>query len=818
MWSLSFKEALEEAIRLYQAGQIQQAFEITTLVVDQSPTYAEARNFLGVLQHERGDVEGAIVSYDQAIRLNPGDAETLNNKGFALKALGRWPEAKAAFEKVLTQNPNHAFAWNGLGLAYHYTGFEQDSIAAYEKATNIYPNYAEAFYNKGVSYIALGLIKEAVEAYFRAITLDSTLYSAMMNLASVHQQHGKPSTALYYYELVANNTDAGRDLKTMAHTNMGTLHYVDYAGKEAAYHYGKAKELILQEIEEIVLNKGETRRAMDMPADRKGRLAELQRELVDLKAHMSRLDVAICNWENADEKVAELVRETRSIYKIAEGVAATPCCIGLMVFDTLLLPVENSFRKDVGLIVSKRWSHDKIRFPFLTYPLYPTSPTQVGNKLRLGYLSYDFNDHPTAHMVEGLFKHHNRARVEGIAYSYGRHDRSVFRYRIEQEMDNFINMVEWSHLESSQRIRRDQVHILFDLQCHTRGSRPAIAAVRPAPIAVNMLIFPGTNGAPWLDYLICDSHVAQPEQSRHFVEKLVYLPDTYQVNYYPIADFERGLEVPDRDPGQLSKDYIPQTPSPAPPTWARFVFANFNKIDKLEHVSWNTWMRILQRVPGSILWLLEPSEVTKKLGIKKTLNAEAMAAGVHPRRIIFAPRRSKRFHLGRFKHAHLFIDTFVYGAHSTATDALRGGLPVLTFERQNFASRVASSLLRNVDHPEMSTLSIKTFEDVAVRLATGGGHILNELKLKLTTEGMAEKFRTRIPLRSMHDADKFLFADGSLPLFDIARYTSNFERACEIMWDVYVAKRQGKDDGSTAILQNSRRPHTMHIAVAPSVD
>ena len=500
--------------------------------------------------------------------------------------------------------------------------------------------------------------------------------------------------------------------------------------------------------------------------DLEAKLREHDRSMVDLNAHRNRLAVATCDWENWDENLFVLVENIRKHYLDPRPL---PCCTTLMLFDTLLLPVSNAFRKEIGISHSLLWSENKERYPLLREPKYPEVPFQPSNRLRLGYLSYDFNDHPTAHMIEGLFKHHRRHRVDGTAYSYGKHDRSVYRERIEREMDHFVDLAAVPYMDAARKIREDQIHILFELQCHTRGSRPEIAAVRPAPISANMLIFPGTNGANWLDYLIADKYVAPPEQGEHYVEKLIYLPDTYQVNFYPIADLVRGdVEDLSREPpGMRDVYYQAQTKSPPPPSWATFVFANFNKIDKLEPKSFGVWMRILRRVPGSVLWLLAPSDKTKNTDIEGRLREEAAANGVAPHRIVFAPRRAKRFHLARFKDADLFIDTFVYGAHSTATDALRGGLPVLTFQRNNFASRVATSLLENVAQPWMGMRTVKDYEEMAVKLATTNRHILKRLKYRLTRQGMPAKYWTRVPDLSTHDANNYVHADGSLPLFDI---------------------------------------------------
>ena len=795
--TLSYSDALEKAFNIYRNGDLENAHILTLQITNAAKNYAHAFNFLGVLEHERGDLEQSVQAYNKAISLDSTQLDFYTNKGYALKALDRWEECLQLFLHVVKKNPTNKFAWNGLGLSYHYLNDEDKSIDAYNKALELDENYAEVYYNKGVSLKYRGNIEEAAPNYWKAIQLDPSLHSAIVNLAALHQEHGDSKEAMKYFEMLTDETKIGvsQELRLMAHTNMGTHYYLEYDREKANYHYDKVEEGIQKDMKEIQQRINTLPRLLQIREitqqelikrneKYRSKLKTLDRDMTDLNAHRNRLAVATCDWENWDENLYILVEQIQRHYLNPRPLT---CCTSMMVFDTLLLPVTNKFRKEIGISQSMQWSENKERYPILQEPKYPTKTLQPGNRLRLGYLSYDFNDHPTAHMIEGLFKHHRRHRIDGTAYSYGKHDKSVFRQRIETEMDHFVDFVQVPYLDAVMKVRNDQIHILFDLQCHTRGSRPAIAAMRPAPISANLLIFPGTNGANWLDYLISDKYVAPPEEGEHYVEKLVYLPDTYQVNYYPINDFIRGdtVDLSLEPPGMRAIYYEAQTKSPKPPSWATFVFANFNKIDKLEPVSYHVWMQILQRVPGSVLWLLQPSEKTRDTDIEGRLKDEATANGIDPRRILFAPRRAKRFHLARFKHADLFIDTFVYGAHSTATDALRGGLPVLTFQRNNFASRVATSLLHNVDQPFMSTRTTKEYEEVAVKLATSHRHILKRLKYKLTRKGMPNKYWTRIPNLSKYDANKYLFADGSLPLFDIQRYTHKFEKSCQIMWDIY---------------------------------
>ena len=414
-----------------------------------------------------------------------------------------------------------------------------------------------------------------------------------------------------------------------------------------------------------------------------------------------------------------------------------------------------------------------------------------------------------------------------------------------------------------------------------------------------MLLF---AGARWIDYLIGDPVVTPPEYaSLHYRAKLVLLPKTYQVNYYPKDDymdsfdqsssghgnendnnddddvvrasidarFETQEELNLIDPGPLlslpsSASATPSAPlAPLAPSTTTasvriskktFVFCNFNKNDKLDPFSFNVWMNILKQVPNSVLWMLSPSRAKGLEQIIRNLKREALYHGVHASRIIFAPRRTKKSHLHRFQHVDLFLDSFVYGAHSTATDALRGGVPVLTLRRNNFASRVATSLVLNVASPELATSNVKLFEQTAVQLANDKLSGYDQLP-RTHAEGAAvpndpvrhrrRRILRRLAMRlrkksgqrdtgtihhglprttrlqevsskiSIHDADELLVGDGGLPLFNIAEYTRVFERASALMHEVRVAVVGGGGGGGGGGGDERRKQKTwpMHIVV-----
>jgi len=478
-------------------------------------------------------------------------------------------------------------------------------------------------------------------------------------------------------------------------------------------------------------------------------------------SHIFKSHKAACYWESWEEFLDELVGMVNR-YQLQEGLTSA-----LLPFDTLGIETSEAWRLLVAERHATQWEGLHSRLPS------PQPKLVSGQPMRVGYLCYDYNDHPTTHLVEGLFYWHKAAsNFEAIAFSYGKNDNSSYRERMEVLASEFVNIVAHGDDESVELIRNREVHIAVDMQAWTLGARVELLANRVAPIQVNYLIYPGTMGAPWIDYLIADQLVLPPENARHFSEHIVYLPGSYQVNYYErhLIEMEMLGFSPSRFvKGKQFSDFFHKEREKIKrennlPAKA-FVFCNFNKNDKLEPNAFKIWMAILKQVPGSVLWLLKPKDEAGGAIIRENLGAFADACGVSKTRIVYAERVPKANHLYRQLAADLFIDTFVYGAHSTATDALRSGLPILTLLGDSFPSRVGLSLLDKTDMNAKDifvTYSVKDFESTAVSLAT---------------EKISVLFHARLQL----------FQDDYLQsrLFDTESYTLDLERSYTVMWEVY---------------------------------
>jgi predicted O-linked N-acetylglucosamine transferase (SPINDLY family) len=363
---------------------------------------------------------------------------------------------------------------------------------------------------------------------------------------------------------------------------------------------------------------------------------------------------------------------------------------------------------------------------------------QDNDRITVAYLSADFHEHATAHLISELFSLHDRNRFRIVGYSYGPDDGSPARERLITSFDRFADIRNESFVQSARRIRADGVQILVDLKGYTADARPKITALRPAPIQVNYLGYPGTMGSNAIDYAIVDRIVVPQQEQTFFTEKLVHMPDCYQVN-----DSTRRISA--RNPSRQECG-LPES---------GFVFCCFNASYKVTPKVFNVWTRLLKAVPGSVLWLLD-SNPHATANLKREAEARGVAAG----RLVFAGHLPYADHLARFAAADLFLDTFPYNAHTLTSDALWGGCPVVTCSGRTFPSRVAASLLRSVGLSELVCGSLTEYENLAIALA-------------------------RNPERSRGVRQKLQTTRLAAPVFDTRRFTRHLEAAFETMWGLY---------------------------------
>jgi protein O-GlcNAc transferase len=370
-------------------------------------------------------------------------------------------------------------------------------------------------------------------------------------------------------------------------------------------------------------------------------------------------------------------------------------------------------------------------------------------RITIGYVCGEFREHATSILMCGVWEQHDKSRFRLIAFDNGGADGSDYRARIEAAFDEIVDISNLGDEAAADAIRERQVDVLLNLNGYYGRERTGVFAHRPSPIQVNYLGFPGTLGAGYFDYLIADQEVIPPAHQSLYVEKVVYLPDTYQAN-----DDRRPIASRAGSRGDAG---LPE---------GGFVFCCFNNRYKITPSTFDCWMRILDRVPGSVLWLLEDF-----LPASQRLRDEAVRRGIDPARLVFAQRQKPADHLARHQLADLFLDTLPYNAHTTASDALWAGLPVLTLKGPTFPGRVAASLLKAIGLPELVTHSAQEFEELAVALASDAPRLAT-LRNRLKAN------------RSTH------------PLFDTKRFTRHLEQAFERM---VSNQREGHSPGPFSV-------------------
>ena len=675
----SFELAVRDLSRvLFHAGKLEEARQVLLCGIALNPNCADYHDCLGNVQMSVGQINEAAASYAKAIAQDANHLEALVHLGMVNEKLGQLDAAVSNYQRALINNPSHSPAHFGLGNVQLRLGKPEAAAASYEAAFALDPTHAQAASNLGNALLAQGEAEQAVMACRRAVAVNP-------NLAEAHNNLGNALVAL----------------KRLA---------------EALPCYERALTLKPQSAD-MMANLGQVLSATKRPLDA---LAAFEKALA-LDANAAGLygtwlhtRLGLCDWRDIDTAFVELG------HRIDNGEYAA------MPFTVLAAPLSASQHH----LCSKIYV-DRMRFP-KTGVMHTKNPQE---RIKIGYFSADFHGHATAHLMANLFEQHDRSRFEVIAFSFGLPSVHPMRDRLEAAFDQFIDVAGLSDVAIVERARAMHIDIAIDLKGYTEDCRTGIFAHRAAPVQVSYLGYPGTMGAPFIDYIMADATVIPRGHRECFTEKIVYLPHSYQVN-----DLQR--RVSDRV-FTRAEVLLPEQ---------GFVFCCFNNNYKITPDVFDVWMRLLLLVSGSVLWLLEDN-----IHAVGNLRAEAAARGISPERLVFAPRVDMPEHLARQRLANLFLDTLHCNAHTTASDALWVGLPVLTCLGQAFPGRVASSLLRAVGLAELVVDSLKDYEDLALALASDPAR-LDALRQRL----IENRLRT--------------------PLFDTALFAKHTETAFTAMW------------------------------------
>lgn len=556
-------------------------------------------------------------------------------------------------------DPGLHYELGGLYLANHDT---QAALLAYQQALALAPNHPQILLQLGNTESAAQRFAQAADYFKQCVHIEPNNAAAHYNLGNAYIALGNAKQAVMHFKQALKYQPNDAD----AYNNMGN----------ALRDLGRLDEAIACYQQALTIQ----------PA-----MHHALTHLIHQKQH-------ICDWDGLDAEIAKL----REVLQHDAHAQIAP-------FALLAMPNTTA---EEQLKCASQWAEQQYGH-LQTLPQRQTSAAQTNankTKIKVAYLSADFRLHPLAFLISELLASHNRDSFEVYAYSYGPDDSSEERKLIAANVDHFVDIRQWSDPQTANHMQTEGIDILVDLTGYTKHSRTGIVALKPAPISINWLGYPGTMGqtqqGSLFDYILVDQVIAPEQTQIHFSETFLYLP-CYQPN-----NAQRPVSpTPSKSSLGLPED--------------AFVFCSFNQTFKITETMFSIWMQLLKQVPNSVLWLLDCNRWAKANLLKS-----AVQAGVDPQRIVFAPRVPIEAHLARHAHADLFLDTLPYNAHTTASDALWMDIPVLTCMGDTFPSRVAASLLNTLQLETLVTQNLVSYAERAQMLANSRA-MLNDIKMQL---------------------------------------------------------------------------------------
>lgn len=739
---MNLDKKMKQALESQQKGDLGAAELSFRQILKTQTSHFISVYSLGVIAAQRGDLAKAFQFFDRAAGINPGYAPTWFNRGLVLQGLGKDRDALESFGKACALDPSYQEARTkrevlAKDMQRRLEGYEGEGLA--QMATR-----ALELQQQGKLDESEGIFKEILEQ-------KPWDFVSLYSLGVIAQQRGDHEQALHFFDVTAQ----GNPQYAPNWYNRGTVLFSMKRNEEALSSFDKALELD-PTYPEAYVNRGAVLQEMNRHVEALENYNRLLSHHPDNDKALGNKGILLTEFKRHDE-ATEVFRELLRInpdYDYALGLqsfAQMHSCNweGLDLLTSAItkgLAQGKRVCKTMALLAISDNSAEHLQCAriFGEYQFPAQAPIWRGEiyphkKIRIGYVSPDFREHPVGHLTAGIFENHDRSRFETFAFSLGIDDHSRLRSRISSAFDQFIDVRERHSRDIANLIRSMEIDILVDLAGYTADSRTAIFAHHPAPVQANYLGYPSTLGVTYLDYIIADRHIIPEDDQKNFTEKVAYLPHTY-------LPTDRNLQVAERTPSR-EEFGLPAK---------GFVFCSFNHAYKINPAIFDRWMRIMEKTPESVLWLMKLTEPAEA-----NLRKEAKARGIDPERLIFATRVPKvEDHLARYRLADLFLDTTPYNAHTTASDALFVGLPVLAYRGNAFPGRVAAGLLHAIGLPELVTESLDQYEELAVRLAREP-EVLSELKERLGRNRLTH------------------------PLFDTVGFCRNLEAVFEGMWERY---------------------------------
>jgi len=727
------------------AGRLADAAAGYAALLARAPEDFEAHHQLGTLRLQSGDSAEGHRLLAAAARIDPGQAQTWLHLGMAAQNLDRLDEAVAHYRQALALRPDHAEALFRLGVLLRHLRRQEEALAAFDRCRALSPGEHAILQQRGELKFEMDRLEDALADFTALLAVRPDAVQALAFSGTIRARQARHGEALELMEravmLAPQRADlffnCGTILDAMGRTDDALLAY------DAAIQRNPVHATAWNNRGAILRNRARLEEAVDCFSRAIAQAPALVPALLNRGAVFGILNRNQAAAEDFRQVLAIEPENSTALGGLA--AAALPLCDWATVERLKPQLMVRAVRDDSGIspfLMTQIFDdpallHDcappflKRLAPLSSQPRPPPRPAD--GRIRLAYVSADFHTHATAHLIADLIERHDRGRFAVIGVSYGAPDGGDLQARLQRGFDRFLDVRDRSDGDVATLMRRLGIDIAIDLKGYTQWARPGIFRHGPAPVTVNWLGYPGTMAVDWYDYILADPVVLPHDRQPFHDEKIVHLPDCYQPN-----DPARPLAAASRAAAGLPEE--------------GFVFCCFNIHRKIARTVFACWLRLLAAVPGSLLWLIDDTA-------NDVLRAEAAAHGIDPHRLVFAPKLAIRDHLARCAAADLMLDTMPYGAHTTASDGLWAGVPIVTVLGPSFANRVAASLVTAIGAPELIAPSLQGYESLALALAQDPAR-LAALKAKLAANR------------------------AGAPLFDAERFRRHIERAYETMMEI----------------------------------
>ena len=775
---------LEEAILLHKKGQLKEAEKLYKSILKSSSNNFEVIHLLGIIKIQLKQFEEAIVWLNKAILIN-NNHSIFNNLGVCYKELKKYPEALNNFKNAIKIKPNYAEVYNNIGIVYKSIENFTEAIFNYKQAIQLKPDYAEAYNNLGIIYLDKEEYDEAKNLFEKAIQLKPDYAEAYNNLGIIYLDKEEYDEAKNLFEkaiqlkpdnpkAICNlslvfirlkdfkkaklNIDKSIKLKKEFQNNyiaLGIYYHAIEDLENAEINFKKAIEIKGKEVSHILA-------ILYFETNRLQKSLDIINKLIELKPQNARnYFYRSAIYSSKEEHLLSLkdlekaFRLNDNLYKSHDKTLMLICgqnkfCqwTGNKKLKNLLnniskehklknLDTFNIFTLFDDIDLNKNIVIDKIKD--LSFGIKKTVfSINKNKKIRIGYYSPDFREHPVGYIVSELFSHHDKDKFEIIGFSLDpfMEAQSKIKNEIIKELDNYVECGNDNYLKIAEKSVNHKIDIAIDLAGYTGRHKLKSFIKGVAPIQINFLGYPGTLGTCH-DYIVADLEVIPEEKQNFYSEKIIYMPRTFLPSF---TKFETATNFSKEKFNLEEKN---------------FVFANFNSQHKITPDIFSCWMRILKKVKNSILWLDEGT-----LNSRENLKSEAIKRGIDATRIIFSKKMDYYNHTTKYKFCDLFLDTFPYTAHSTASSCLLSGCPLITIKGVSFHASVSSSILSSLNLNELVCKNIKEYENKIINIANSQDEI-NKIKKKLSNSLKNSK------------------------TFDTKKYVENLEEAYSIVYGKY---------------------------------